>query len=88
MSRILFLLLLLFPFISFTQNKDFNESIKRIGLKESKVMEIASTICDEYGPRLTGSAKLAKAQDWAVTELKSWGISNVHKEEWGPFGRG
>ena len=41
MSRILFLLLLLFPFISFTQNKDFNESIKRIGLKESKVMEIA-----------------------------------------------
>ncbi|MBK9566526.1 MAG: M20/M25/M40 family metallo-hydrolase [Saprospiraceae bacterium] len=88
MSRILFLLLLLFPFISFTQNKDFNESIKRIGLKESKVMEIASTICDEYGPRLTGSAKLAKAQDWAVTELKSWGLSNVHKEEWGPFGRG
>jgi carboxypeptidase Q len=88
MHRIIFLFLFVFPFVANTQSKDFYESIKNIGLKESKVMEIASTICDEYGPRLTGSAKLAKAQDWAVSELKSWGLENVHKEEWGPFGRG
>lgn len=68
--------------------QDFNKEFRRIGLEESRVMELASYICDVYGPRLTGSAKLDKAQDWAVAELKKMGMSNVVKEEWGQFGRG
>jgi hypothetical protein len=64
------------------------DTIKKHGLEESEVMEIASWITDVYGPRLTGSPKLDKATDWAVEELKSWGMANVHLEEWGPFGRG
>ncbi|MBK8515572.1 MAG: M28 family peptidase [Saprospiraceae bacterium] len=72
----------------FTQKTDNNETIRRIGLKESNVMEIAFNLCEVYGPRLTGSAKLNNAQDWAVAELKSWGLVNVAKEEWGTFGRG
>ncbi len=62
--------------------------IRENGLDKSQVMEIASWITDVYGPRLTGSPMLDKATEWAVKELNDWGMSNVHLEEWGPFGRG
>jgi hypothetical protein len=64
------------------------KTIKKHGIDESKVMELAGWITDVYGPRLTGSPMLDKATEWAVKELKDWGLSNVHLEEWGPFGRG
>ncbi|MGB4959616.1 MAG: M28 family peptidase [Saprospiraceae bacterium] len=85
-----FFVLFLLSFISYAQTntKDYNDQIKKIGLEASKVMDIASNICDVYGPRLTGSVKLDVAQNWAVNELKSWGMVNVVKEEWGTFGRG
>ena len=64
------------------------DTIKKHGLEHSQVMEHASYMCDVYGPRLTGSPMLDKATEWAVEELNSWGLANVHLEEWGPFGRG
>lgn len=71
----------------FTQDEVL-DVIKDHGLDQSEVMEIASWITDVYGPRLTGSPMLDKATEWAVKELKDWGMSNVHLHEWGPFGRG
>lgn len=68
--------------------EEVTEVIKKHGLEESQVMETASWITDVYGPRLTGSPMLDKATDWAQKQLKDWGMSNVHLEEWGPFGRG
>ncbi len=65
-----------------------NEVIRKQGLEESQVMDIASWMTDVYGPRLTGSPMLDKATDWALEILKEWGMENVHLEEWGPFGRG
>ncbi len=62
--------------------------IRKHGLEQSQVMDIASWITDVYGPRLTGSPMLDKATDWAVKTLKNWGMQNVHLDEWGPFGRG
>lgn len=62
--------------------------IRKHGLEQSQVMEIASWITDVYGPRLTGSPMLDKATEWAVNTLKGWGMQNVHLDEWGPFGRG
>ncbi|HLF64620.1 MAG TPA: M20/M25/M40 family metallo-hydrolase [Saprospiraceae bacterium] len=62
--------------------------IRKHGIEKSKVAEIASWITDVYGPRLTGSPMLDKATEWATTTMRSWGMSNVHLEEWGPFGRG
>jgi hypothetical protein len=53
----------------------------------SKVMEIASALTDLYGPRLTGSPNLARAGDWAMKTMTSWGLTNVHRETF-PFGRG
>ncbi len=62
--------------------------IKKHGLEQSQVMDIAAWIIDTHGPRLTGSPGLDVATEWAVDELKDWGMKNVHLEAWGPFGRG
>ncbi|MCB9081085.1 MAG: M28 family peptidase [Lewinellaceae bacterium] len=69
-------------------NAELNTAIRKHGLEQSQVMDIAGWLTDVYGPRLTGSPMLDKAMDWAEKELKSWGMTNVHREEWGPFGRG
>lgn len=62
--------------------------IKDEGLEKSQVMDIAGWLTDVHGPRLTGSPGLDKASDWALKQLTDWGLSNVHLDEWGPFGRG
>ena len=69
-------------------NDSVNAVIRNHGMEKSQVMEIASWMCDVYGPRLTGSPMLDRATEWAVSELKGWGWQNVHLHEWGPFGRG
>ena len=85
----LFLLLLINTFVwAQDDNPSVIEVIKKHGLEETKVMEIASWITDVYGPRLTGSPGLDRATDWAKKQLNLWGMENVHLEEWGPFGRG
>ncbi|MCB0531039.1 MAG: M20/M25/M40 family metallo-hydrolase [Saprospiraceae bacterium] len=65
-----------------------NALIRKHGLQQSKVMETASWLTDVYGPRLTGSPMLDKATAWTLEQLKAWGLSEVHTEAWGPFGRG
>ncbi|NRB64061.1 MAG: M20/M25/M40 family metallo-hydrolase [Saprospiraceae bacterium] len=87
-----FLLLAMGVFTAQAQPEEVDEKVNKVirkhGLEESNVMEIAGLITDVYGPRLTGSPMLDKATEWAMSELKSWGMENVHLEEWGPFGRG
>ena len=41
-----------------------------------------------HGPRLTGSPITRRAGDYTITQLKSWGVTNLRLETWGPFGRG
>lgn len=55
--------------------------------ENSKVMDQLFYLADVYGPRLTGSPEFQQAADWAVSRLKEYGVSNVHTERWGPFGR-
>ena len=45
-------------------------------------MDIASWLTDVYGPRLTGSPPLEQAADWAVAQMKAWGLENVALEPW------
>jgi carboxypeptidase Q len=61
--------------------------IKLEAFQNSKVMEQLSFLSDLYGPRLTGSPEFTQAADWAVGRLKEYGLTNVHTEKWGPFGR-
>jgi Zn-dependent M28 family amino/carboxypeptidase len=48
----------------------------------SKVMEIMYSLTDRYGPRLTNSPQYRAAGDWAVGQMKEWGLANVHLEKW------
>lgn len=65
-----------------------NAFLRAEGLDHSQVMDHLSSICDVYGPRLTGSQNLHRAQAWAVKTFTEWGLANAHLEDWGPFGRG
>jgi hypothetical protein len=58
------------------------EKIKSEEMNHSQVMEIMSWLSDVYGPRLTWSPNTIRARDWAMSEMKSWGLSNVHDEAW------
>lgn len=64
------------------------QKIRKEGLENSKVMDIAFQITDVAGPRLSNSPGLKRAQDWAVQQFTSWGLKNVHLESWGQFGKG
>ncbi|SPE42630.1 Peptidase M28 [Candidatus Sulfopaludibacter sp. SbA3] len=43
-------------------------------------------LTDRYGPRLTNSPQFRAAGEWAVGQLKEWGLSNVHLEKWATTG--
>src|SRR5258708_36152190 len=62
--------------------------IRQEGLNHSKVMETAFYLTDVSGPRISGSPELKHAQEWAVNQLKSWGLVNAQREPWGKFGKG
>ena len=70
-------------------NKDLAviHEIKTAAFANSKVMDTLANLTDLYGPRLTASPEWEQAAQWTMSELKSYGLSNVHEEKWGPFGR-
>ena len=61
--------------------------IKVEAFEDSKVMEHLASLTDLYGPRLTASPEWEQAAQWAMQEMKAFGLSNIHEEKWGPFGR-
>lgn len=48
----------------------------------SEIMANLTHLSDTIGPRLTGSASLKKANDWAANKMRAYGLSNVHLEGW------
>ncbi len=64
------------------------QKIRAEGWDNSQVMEILHHFTDVYGPRLTGSPNLVKAQKWAVKQMEEWGMQNGALEgfEWGNVG--
>jgi carboxypeptidase Q len=60
--------------------------IREEGLHHSQAPETLFWLADVYGPRLNGSPGFEQAGDWAVKQLQSWGVSNVHQERWN-FGK-
>jgi carboxypeptidase Q len=61
--------------------------IKEEGFQRSQVMDVLSWLTDVYGPRLTNAPGYRRAGDWAVAEMKKWGLANVKLEPF-RFGRG
>ncbi len=62
--------------------------IRDEGFNHSRVMEYASALADDIGPRLTGSPEMAKANAWTRDTLTAMGCANAHLEDWGEFGMG
>jgi carboxypeptidase Q len=54
------------------------------GMERSRMPELAQTLLDEIGPRLTGSPGMERAQAWAVETLEGWGIE-ARLEEYGTW---
>jgi carboxypeptidase Q len=50
--------------------------------KRSELMSNIEYLCDMIGPRLTGSAKLTKANEWTRDKFRQYGLTNPHLESW------
>ncbi len=48
----------------------------------TQVSQNLQHLCDVIGPRLTGSANLKKANEWAAEKMKEYGLTNVKLEPW------
>ncbi len=62
--------------------------IRAEALNHSEVMEHLFYLTDVSGPRITNSPGYDAAANWAIKRFDEYGLSNAHKEKWGPFGRG
>ena len=85
------LFILAFSLVSFAQESIDTSVLRKIkdeGLNHSQVDRIAHYLMDVAGPRLTNSPGYIKASNWAVGELKNWGLTNAHLDAWGKFGPG
>lgn len=67
---------------------DMIARIREEGLNHSHIMEYASGLFDDVGPRLTASPDFVKAEEWSLTQLRLMGASNPHTESWGEFEMG
>lgn len=57
--------------------------IIEIGQNENRIMEHLTHLCEEIGPRLTGSTRLEEARLWVAEQFESFGLENVHQDKWG-----
>lgn len=64
------------------------EKIIEEGTDRSQVMEIASWLTDVYGPRLTNSPQMRRANNFVLDKLDEFGLENGTLHRWGPFGKG
>ncbi|MDH3492998.1 MAG: hypothetical protein OEM82_05570, partial [Acidobacteriota bacterium] len=67
---------------------DIIARIREEGFQRSKIMPAVEHLADVYGPRLTSSPNLKRAQQWAMKQMLEWGLENVALEPWGEFGNG
>jgi carboxypeptidase Q len=61
--------------------------IKSEAFQNSQVMENLFYMSEVYGPRVNNSRNHKAAAEWAMKQMKEWGLQNVHLEKW-PFGYG
>ena len=91
-SRYLIAMAIASPFFSLSQEEkiDLNmiQKIRKEGLENSKVMEIAFNLTDKAGHRLTNSPGYFRAANYAKETMLGWGLQKAAIEPWGEFGKG
>lgn len=48
----------------------------------SQLMENLEYLTDMIGPRVTGAARLKRANEWTMQRFKEYGLENAHLESW------
>lgn len=71
---------------TFPTNDPVLEAIWDEGRNKSQAMDLAQTLTDSIGPRLTGTPGHEAAQDWVLKTYASWGIE-ASREEYGTWMR-
>jgi carboxypeptidase Q len=61
---------------------DINKKIRAEENDHSQIMHTMHFLTDIYGPRLTGSPNHKAAAEWAIQQMKDWGLANAHLEPW------
>jgi len=56
--------------------------IRQEGTSHSRILPTLHVLTDVYGPRLTGSPNLKAAGEWALGQMREWGMTNTHLEPW------
>ena len=67
-------------------DRDVLWKIRQEGTNNSQILQTLHVLTDVYGPRLTGSPNLKAAGEWAVDQMRRWGLTNGQLEPW-DFGR-
>lgn len=71
----------------FSNNWDTNdETVQKIlteGKEHNRAYSQLEHFTSKFGPRLTSSPQLLRAQQWAMGEFKKWGLKNIQLEKWG-----
>lgn len=91
-TRLSVMLALALPFAGLAQSENVDpammQKIRKEGLENSKVMEIAFNLTDKSGNRLTASPGFNRAANYAKETLAGWGLTNAAIQPWGEFGKG
>jgi carboxypeptidase Q len=69
------------------QAPDVLSRIRQEGLDRSKVQALFSTLTDQFGPRLAGTAVYKQSAEWARDRMREFGLTDPKLEPW-TFGRG
>jgi len=55
-----------------------------LGMDSSHTWDLAQTLFDSIGPRLSGTPQGLEASDWVIKTYKSWGI-DARREQYGTW---
>ncbi|MEZ4803227.1 MAG: M20/M25/M40 family metallo-hydrolase [Gelidibacter sp.] len=70
---------------AFAQDQDpIVDNIIKEATENSQLEPLAHHLLDLIGPRLTGTPQLKQANDWLVSQYKTWGI-DAQNEKWGEW---
>jgi hypothetical protein len=66
------------PLVAGAQNLATDDPVLRAiwdqAMNRSQLEDLAQSLLDSIGPRLTASPQMERAQDWAVRTMRAWGI--------------
>ena len=63
-------------------DQDVFWKIRQEGTANSSILQTLHMLTDVHGPRLTGSPNLKVAGEWAIEQMRAWGLAQGHLEPW------